>query len=230
MLKILIVDDDPRIRQLVSVNLEAGEFEVAEAVDGNDAYDKIRQFQPDIIILDLMLPGASGVEIAEWVRTSQDTPIIVLSARDEEDQKVKALEAGADDYITKPFGRSELLARLNALIRRAKLSGVIIEKRMEIGDMMIDYQSRRVTVKDEDTRMTRTEFALLAQLAQNLDSIVTHDDLLMRVWGPEYRGSNHYLHVYLGRVRKKLGEDYSRLLETVSGQGYILHSPDTYQG
>jgi two-component system KDP operon response regulator KdpE len=154
-------------------------------------------------------------------------PIIVLSARLEEDLKVAALDAGADDYVTKPFGQEELLARVRAFLRRSYVSAKTSDTKVQIGELRIDLEARRVFIGENDLHLTRTEYAILADLANHLDAIVTHDELIVRIWGPEYRGSNHYLHNYLGRLRKKLGE-YSELLETVPGMGYNLHSKKIY--
>ena len=164
----------------------------------------------------MVLPGLSGVDICKWIRARSDVPIIVLSARLEEDLKVAALDNGADDYVTKPFGQEELMARVRAFLRRSYVSARTDEKKFQIGALLIDLEARRVFINEQDIHLTRTEYALLAQLADHLDAIVTHDELIVQVWGAEYRGSNHYLHTYLGRLRKKMGE-YSDLLETVPG-------------
>src|SRR5690606_2955116 len=142
-----------------------------------------------------------------------DVPIIVLSARVEEDLKVAALDAGADDYVTKPFGFDELLARVRAFLRRSYVSAKTDEKKIRIGELTIDLDARRVLISGADLHLTKTEYALIAVLARRMDAIVIHDELLVQVWGQEYRGSNHYLHTYLGRLRRKLGE-YGDLLET----------------
>ena len=145
----------------------------------------------------------------------------------EEDLKVAALDAGADDYVTKPFGQEELLARVRAFLRRSYVSAKTNDTKIQIGELCIDLDARRVFIGENDLHLTHTEYAILAELAHRLDAIVTHDELLIQVWGPEYRGSNHYLHTYLGRLRKKLG-DYGELLETVPGMGYNLHSKKIY--
>jgi two-component system KDP operon response regulator KdpE len=157
------------------------------------------------------------------MRARSDVPIIVLSARSEEDLKVAALDAGADDYVTKPFGQEELLARVRAFLRRSYAASNIPDTKIQIGELRIDLEARRVFIGEEDLHLTRTEYAILAELAGRLDAIVTHDELIAQVWGPEYRGSNHYLHNYLGRLRKKLGV-YGGLLETIPGMGYNLHA------
>ncbi len=220
---ILIVEDDPSIRKLVRVNLVKRGYTVSEAEDSHQAMTLFQAETVDLVLLDLVLPGLSGVDICQWMRARSEVPIIVLSARSEEDLKVAALDAGADDYVTKPFGQEELLARVRAFLRRSYAAPTTTESKIQIGELRIDLEARRVFIGDEDLHLTRTEYAILAELAVHLDAIVTHDELIAQVWGPEYRGSNHYLHNYLGRLRKKLGE-YGGLLETVPGMGYNLHA------
>jgi len=224
---ILIVEDDPNIRKLVRVNLVKRGYTVSEAEDSHQAIDLFQKVPVDLVLLDLLLPGLSGVDVCVWIRARSDVPIIILSARLEEDLKVAALDAGADDYVTKPFGQEELLARVRAFLRRSYVSAKTNDEKIQIGGLCIDLEARRVFVDERDLHLTRTEYAILAELAHRLDAIVTHDELLTQVWGPEYRGSNHYLHTYLGRLRKKLG-DYGELLETVPGMGYNLHSKKIY--
>ncbi|MHB1384306.1 MAG: response regulator transcription factor [Bellilinea sp.] len=224
---ILIVEDDPSIRKLVRVNLVKRGYTVSEAGDSHQAIALFQEVPVDLVLLDLLLPGLSGVDICAWIRARSDVPIIILSARLEEDLKVAALDAGADDYVTKPFGQEELLARVRAFLRRSYVPAKISETKIEIGDFRIDLAERRVFIADKDLHLTKTEYAILAELARHLDSIVTHDELIAEVWGSEYRGSNHYLHTYLGRLRKKMGE-YGALIETVPGMGYDLHSKKIY--
>lgn len=222
----VVVDDDPHIRKLVRVNLERRGYQVREAVDGRAACDLIEDSVPDLVILDLVLPGGpSGNEVCQWIRERSDVPIIVMSANYEEDLKVQALDAGADDYVTKPFGQEELMARIRAVMRRVGSTSVNLrDEQIRVSDLIINLKARRAYVGSAEVRLTRTEFALLAELAQNADAVLTHDELLARVWGEEYRGSSHYLHVYFGRIRKKIGEHHSGLLESVPGVGYILHA------
>ena len=224
---ILIVEDDPSIRKLARVNLAKRGYTVSEAADSHQAMALFQEVPVDLVLLDLMLPGLSGVDICAWIRARSDVPIIILSARLEEDLKVAALDAGADDYVTKPFGQEELLARVRAFLRRSYVSAKTSESRIEIGDLRIDLDERRVFIAGIDLHLTKTEYAILAELARHLDSIVTHDELIREVWGSEYRGSNHYLHTYVGRLRKKMGE-YGTLIETVPGMGYDLHSKKIY--
>jgi two-component system KDP operon response regulator KdpE len=225
MKRVLVVDDDVRIRRLIKVNLEKRGHTVTEAANGSVAISLMQREFPDLILLDLVMPEMDGIEVCRWVRQRQDTPIIVLSAHNQEELKVQALDLGADDYMTKPFGQEELLARMRAVLRRTNDTLDQQEaSKVEISGMTIDLSARRVFVEGSDIRLTKTEFALIAELARNLDNILSHDELLARVWGPEYRGSSHYLHVYLGRVRKKIGEQHNAALETVPGLGYVLHS------
>jgi two-component system KDP operon response regulator KdpE len=222
--RVLAVDDNPSIQKLVSANLQARGYAVTVADTGEVA---LRLFTPgdyELVLLDLILPGLSGLEVCSQIRQQSDVPIIVLSAREDEELKVRALDAGADDYVTKPFSHEELLARVRAVMRRARPADADKSSEVRIKDFTIDLQSRRAFVGGADMHLTRTEFALLAELARNPEAVLTHENLLARVWGPEYRDSNHYLHVYLGRIRKKLGPDLESLLETVPGVGYILHA------
>jgi two-component system, OmpR family, KDP operon response regulator KdpE len=203
---ILIVEDDANIRKLVTVNLEKRGYKLSEAGDGNQGMLLFRQYPFDLVLLDLVLPGISGVDVCTWIRSRSDTPIIVLSGLKDEALKVTALDAGADDYITKPFGHEELLARVRAVLRRASPNV---------------NETRRVRIGEEDISLTKTEYAILVELANHPDAVVDHNSLLTRVWGPQYRDADHYLHIYLGRVRKKLGT-YGDLLETIPGVGYRL--------
>lgn len=225
---ILIIEDDSSIRKLVRSNLQKRGYTVSEAENSQQALALFQESPPaDLVLLDLILPGLSGVDICKWIRARSEVPIIVLSARLEEDLKVAALDAGADDYVTKPFSPEELLARIRAFLRRTYVSAVKDEQNIQIDSIAIDLAARRVFIKENDIHLTGTEYALLAELAQRMDAIVTHNELLGNVWGSEYRGSNHYLHTYIGRLRKKLGE-YSDLVETVPGTGYSFRSKKIY--
>jgi two-component system KDP operon response regulator KdpE len=224
---ILIVEDDPNIRKLVRVNLVKRGYTVSEAEDSHQAIAQFQEVPVDLVLLDLLLPGLSGVDVCSWIRERSDVPIIVISARLEEDLKVAALDAGADDYVTKPFGQEELMARVRAFLRRSYVAAKTSETKIEIGDLRIDLAERRVFIAEVDLHLTKTEYEILAELARHMDSIMTHDELIVEVWGSEYRGSNHYLHTYIGRLRKKMGE-YGVLIETVPGMGYNLHSKKIY--
>lgn len=221
--KTLVVDDDPKIRELIRVNLESRGYVIREALDGLGAMKAVEEDPPDLMLLDLVMPGVGGIDVCLWVRERSDLPIIVLSARDEEYLKVSALDAGADDYLSKPFGYDELLARVRAVMRRA-VGEQNNDPKIRIDALVIDLKTRRVTIDGQPAHLTRTEFALLAELAQNLDAVLTHKELLARVWGPEYFDASHYLHIYFGRIRSKIGPKYGQLLETVPGMGYSLRS------
>jgi len=223
---VLVVDDDPKIRKLLNANLARRNYAVQEATNGEQAIACMQQELPDLAILDLVMPGMSGNEVCVWIRDQGlAIPIIVLSAYDEEELKVQALDAGADDYVTKPFQAEEFLARMRAVMRRAGAADVSpSEAVIKIEGLTIDLSSRRGFVDDIDMHLTPTEFALLAILVRHPDAVITHDELLAKVWGDEYRGSSHYLHVYLGRIRRKMGDKYGSLLETIAAMGYLFHS------
>lgn len=189
-----------------------------------DAIKAIETNLPDLILLDLVMPVMSGIDVCLWTRERSDLPIIVLSAQDEEQLKVRALDAGADDYVAKPFSYDELMARVRAVMRRAVGVRTDEPQKIVIDTLVIDLKTRRVMIDGQLAHLTRTEFALLAELAQNLDAVLTHRELLMRVWGPEYFDASHYLHIYFGRLRSKIGPKYGELLETVPGMGYSLRS------
>ena len=222
--RVLAVDDNATIQKLVKVNLQARSYAVEVAGTGEEALEMLGAGQFDLVLLDLILPGMGGLEVCERIRRQSDVPIIVLTAREDEDLKVRALDSGADDYVTKPFSQKELLARVRAVMRRARIGAPAKTSAIRIKDLVVDLPGHRALVGGADLHLTRTEFALLAELVQNQEAVLTHADLLARVWGPEYRDSSHYLHVYLGRIRKKLGPEVGALLETVPGLGYVLHS------
>ncbi len=222
--RVLFVDDDPQIQKMVKVNLQARGYSIEVASSGEEAVEKFDEGEFDLVLLDLILPGISGLEVCLQIRERSEVPLIVLSGRDDEALKIHALDSGADDYVTKPFSPGELLARVRAVMRRTKSGVPAGASELKIKGLTINLQAHRAFVNGQDMHLTRTEFALLAELAKNQEAVVSHNDLLTRVWGPEYLDSNHYLHVYLGRVRKKLGGDLESLLETVPGIGYILHS------
>jgi two-component system, OmpR family, KDP operon response regulator KdpE len=222
--RILAIDDNPQIQKLITSNLQARGYIVQTAGSGEEAMDVFMTGQFDLVILDLILPGISGIDVCIWIRQQSDVPLIVLSARSDEDLKVRALDAGADDYITKPFSQEEMLARVRAVLRRSSVGTLDKKGEIHIKNLTINLPAHRAFIDGVDMHLTRTEFALLAELAKNQESVMTHENILARVWGPEYRDSNHYLHIYLGRIRKKMGEEMGPYLETVPGIGYVLHS------
>ncbi|MDB5076807.1 MAG: kdpE [Chloroflexi bacterium] len=221
--RILVVDDEPAIRRTLRVNLSARGYEVDVAETGDDALIQMGSHPPHLLILDLMLPGLSGLDLCATVRSQWKFPILVLSARGEEHTKVRALDLGADDYLTKPFGMDELLARVRALLRRpttaASNTGVVLT-----GSLAVNLDTRTATLKETALDLTAREFDVLAYLAGNTGKVVTHRQLLAEVWGPEYNGETQYLRVFINRLRRKIEDDpaHPRLIVTEPGVGYRL--------
>ena len=206
---VLVVDDEERLIRFVRANLESVGYRVITASDGWSAIDLAEADEPDLVILDIMLPDMDGFEVCRRLREFSTVPIIILTAKVGEDDKVKGLRLGADDYITKPFGVKELLARVEAVLRRTKLSddGRHQEAVLTFEDVVIDFGKRKVKVGDEEVKLTATEYRLLYQLATNAGRVMLHEELLSRVWGQEYRGETDYLKVYIRRLRQKLEKD-----------------------
>ena len=219
---ILVVDDDPGILKAVRTNLARHGYRVETAAAGRDALESHARLRPDLILLDLGLPDIDGTEVIRSVREESRTPIVVLSVRGGERDKVAALDLGADDYLTKPFGVEELLARVRVALRHATRPEALLVVRA--GDLEIDVERRRVRVSGEDIHLTPTEFSLLAVLARHAGRVMTDRMLLQDVWGPEYGSEAHYLHVYMARLRKKIEHDpqQPRHLMTEPGVGYRL--------
>jgi two-component system KDP operon response regulator KdpE len=216
--KVLVVDDDPTLRRTLEIGLRAEGHEVLIAADGRTALQALQEDHPDIVVLDLGLPDVSGVEVLRRLRAWSTTPVVVLSARAESTEKVEALDLGADDYVTKPFGMEELLARVRAAARRAGSDVPVLQA----GDLVIDLPARRVTKAGEVVRLTPTEWGLLEMLVRTPGRLVSQQDLLHEVWGPSYGRETNYLRVYVGGLRKKLEDDPSapRHLITEPGIGY----------
>ena len=203
---VLIVDDDPAILRLLSMNLKARGYEIFTATDGEESLEAVQKNFIDLIILDLMMPKIDGVEVCRRIREWSDVPIIILSARGDENDKVKCLELGADDYLTKPFGIAELMARIKTAFRhRGDPSVTPAQSTFSYEGLEINFAKRRVTVNGRDVTLTPTEFALLQHLAVNSDKVLTHNMLLQSVWGNEYSSEKEYLRVFVGRLRRKLG-------------------------
>ena len=220
--RILIVDDEPAIVRTVRANLERRGFRVDTAENGREALEHV-QAHPDLILLDLGLPDADGLDLIPAIREYVNAPIIVLSARGGEHDKVRALDQGADDYLTKPFGLEELLARIRVALRHTlRTQGVAPV--FEAGGLVVDLERRRVTVNGVEVKLTPTEYGLLTALVRNADRVMTDAMLLREVWGPEYGDEDHYLHVYVARLRKKLERDAQRQRHIVTepGVGYRL--------
>jgi two-component system, OmpR family, KDP operon response regulator KdpE len=205
--KILIVEDEPQMRRAVSAGLRANGFEVLTAETGEDALDTIPLSRPDIILLDLMLPGIDGLEVVRQLREWSAVPVIVVSARGEERAKVQALDMGADDYLTKPFGMDELLARIRVALRHAAFANARHEAVFTDGDLRIDLSARVVTVRGQEVHLTPTEYDLLRELTANAGRVMTHHQLLGRVWGPASVTDTQYLRTYVNQLRKKIERD-----------------------
>jgi two-component system KDP operon response regulator KdpE len=222
---ILVVDDELSIIKFLRANLKARGYEVLTAVNGAEAIRTVEMELPDLMILDIMMPGMDGFEVCRRLREWSPTPIIMLSARGEENDKVKCLDLGADDYITKPFGADELIARVRAVMRRAKTSGSAPARpSFTCGDLEVNFARRQVTIAGEEVKLTPTEYSLLQEFAANAGKVLTHTHLLGRVWGAEYREDTQYLHVFVRRLRTKLEPDPAnpRYVVTVPGIGYQL--------
>jgi two-component system, OmpR family, KDP operon response regulator KdpE len=222
--RVLVVDDEPQILRALQTNLRGAGYEVETAATAKDALASAAMRPPEAVILDLVLPDGSGTEVCKELRTWSSAPILVLSVVGEEREKVAALDAGADDYVTKPFAIEELLARLRALLRRAVPAG---EPVIEIGDLVVDLEKRAVTVAGRLVSLTPHEFELLRLLAQNHGKLLTHPTILREVWGPTYGEESHYLHVYVSQLRRKIEPDPARprYLLTEPGAGYRLVDP-----
>lgn len=222
---VLLIEDEPQIRRLLVLALEAAGFGVAEARNGALGLQQADRYKPDLVILDLGLPDMDGVDVVRQLRTSSDVPIVILSARSEEAQKVGALDAGADDYLTKPFGNSELLARIRAhLRRRSGIAADIRDREFTFGAVFVDFPNRQVIRAGEVLHLTPTEFKLLSAMVHNAGKVLTHTFLLRAVWGTGYAERSHYLRIYMGRLRHKLENDPARPqhILTESGVGYRL--------
>jgi two-component system, OmpR family, KDP operon response regulator KdpE len=220
--RILVVDDEQSIRRAVGRALTARDYQVQLATDGEQALTAAAAFQPDLVVLDLNLPALDGLEVCRQLRAWSSVPILVLSVREDEPDKVTALDLGADDYLTKPFGIDELMARVRALLRRAGAHGAPRPVRFSTDDLEIDLEARRVTRAGNHVRLTKTEWALLGELCQHPGKLLTHRWLLERVWGPGYDGDVDVLRVFISQLRKKLEQDPTRpqLIATDPGIGY----------
>lgn len=219
-MRILVVDDDPQIVRALRITLRARGYEVETAADGAAAIETAGRTHPDLVVLDLGMPGVGGVEVIEAIRGWTETPILVVSGRTESWDKVEALDAGADDYVTKPFAIDELLARVRALTRRGASGSD--EPVVTFDDVVVDLAAHRVTRADVALRLTPTEWRLLEVLVRNPDRLLTRETLLTRVWGPQYTNDTGYLRLYVAQLRKKLERDTAapRYLRTESGMGY----------
>jgi two-component system KDP operon response regulator KdpE len=222
---ILIVDDEPQIRRVMLTTLTSHGYTVVEAASGEEALEKLRSERPDLIILDVNMPGISGIETCAEIRTSSDVPIIMLTIRNSERDKVQALDAGADDYVVKPFGVQELMARIRAALRRSAPGDAAPPFLTD--DLQIDFEKRVVMVKNNPVRLTPKEFELLRHLVANQGKTLGHRRLLQAVWGPDYGEETEYLRVFINQLRKKIEPDprKPRYIHTEPWVGYKFNPP-----
>ncbi|MGV9415731.1 response regulator [Nocardia sp. NPDC003693] len=220
--KVLVVDDEPQILRALRINLSVRGYEVTTAATGAAALRAAAEKHPDVVILDLGLPDMDGIEVLAGLRGWSSTPVIVLSARTDSSDKVEALDAGADDYVTKPFGMDELLARLRAAVRRSATGTDAVEPIVETASFTVDLAAKKVTKAGRDVHLTPTEWGMLEMLVRNRGKLVGRREILREVWGPSYATETHYLRVYLAQLRRKLEDDPSqpKHLLTEAGMGY----------
>lgn len=219
--KVLVVDDEPQIRRFLRIGLSSHGYEVIEADNGREALRLTTVRKPDLVLLDLGLPDGDGHEVVRSLREWSRVPVIILSVRDGEDDKIRALDAGADDYVTKPFSVGELLARMRVVLRRRPQEEQG-EPVFEQGSLRIDFSERKVTLDGQPVALTKKEFAILRQLVMHAGRVITHGQLLREVWGRVHEQDTQYLRVYVGHLRQKLGEDPARprFIYTEPGVGY----------
>ena len=224
---ILVADDEPKIRMFIRANLGARGYEVYLAQDGVETVEMARRVLPDVIVLDVNMPRMDGIEACRRIREWADMPIIILSVRGDEKDKVKALDEGADDYVTKPFGIEELLARIRVALRRSAGTTTAAPV-FTAGDLEVDLSTRVARRRGQIVKLTRTEYELLAYLVSNCGKVLTHRELLHNVWGPEYGEEREYVRVFIGQLRRKIEDDPSnpRFIVTEPGIGYRFVKPE----
>ncbi|GAB4255665.1 MAG: response regulator transcription factor [Thermoleophilia bacterium] len=221
-IKILVVDDDENVRRLVAAYLEREGYEVATAADGQSALREAERLSPDLLVLDLMLPGMGGLQVAKRLSARRKVPILMLTARGEEDDQLRGFEAGADDYLTKPFSPKVLVARVAAILRRAGLGESDSEEPIRRGDLLVDPLRREVRVGGTEIELTTIEFDLLQVLAQHPGWVYSREQLMQQVWGYDYLGDSRVVDVHIANLRKKIGDDPTNpsYIRTVRGVGY----------
>jgi len=221
--RILVVDDEERMVRFIRLNLEHDGFQVSEAFNGKQAVQRLRDVNPDLILLDVMMPDLDGFEVLEMVREISNVPVIMLTAKGEEDDRVRGLEKGADDYVTKPFSPRELVSRVRAVLRRTEGATGSMHGLIEVDERLkIDFDRREVWLEGKIVKLRPTEYRLLFHLVQNAGWVVSHDQLLAKVWGYEYRDEPHYVRLYINYLRQKLEKDAAnpKYILTERGVGY----------
>ncbi|HUN90366.1 MAG TPA: response regulator transcription factor [Terriglobales bacterium] len=229
--RILVVDDETQITRVLRTSLSTQGYDIRVANDGEMALEIMKDWSPSLIITDVAMPNVNGIQLCRTVRATSEVPIIVLSVRGQEQQKVEALDAGADDYVTKPFSMNELLARVRANLRRAPKSDVVVQELIEIGDFSIDLATRAVRVKGHEVRLTPKEFELLLYMAQHPHRVIPHRSLLAAIWGGTSTEQPEYLRVFVGQLRKKIEANPAepRYLLTDRWVGYRFEPGDNPQ-
>lgn len=226
--KVLVVEDEARIARLIRANLTVSDYAVTLCQNGEEALELVDRIDPDLILLDVMLPKIDGFTVCKRIREFSQVPIIMVTAKDDPTDRVMGLNLGADDYLVKPFVVEELLARVKAVIRRVHThDDTKVAAHLELGPLSIHFAEHKVYKADQEISLSPTEYRLLAYLARNHGRTLTHDDLLARVWGPEYRGALEYLRVAIGRLRKKIEADPSNpeFIVNTHGIGYTFKAP-----
>jgi len=222
--RLLVVDDEIRILNFLRSNLRALGYEVVTASNGREALEQFHASQPDIILLDIVMPEMNGFDVLKEIRGFSKVPVIFLSAKGNERDRITGLDMGADDYISKPFSPDELVSRIEAVMRRFRPDGPKIPDELSLGDLTIDFKAHKVMVKGNKIYLTRIEWLLLSELALNADRLMSYEDLLVRVWGAEYRDDVQFLRTWISRLRHKIEEkpDDPQIILTVTKMGYIL--------
>ena len=226
--RVLVVDDEPRILNFLSSKLRVSGYEVLTASNGAEALEQVQAQEPDLVVLDVLMPRMDGFETLKELRAFSPVPVIILSAKGANADKVKGLHLGADDYLAKPFSPDELVARIEAVRRRLSPDDKRkIRDQLSLGDLVIDFKKRLVMVRGEEVRLTRIEWLLLSELAQNAGSLMLYSDLLTRIWGPEYRDDAQILRTWISRLRYKIERDPNQpvLIRTVPKTGYMIDQP-----
>ncbi|MCW2679602.1 MAG: tcrX [Frankiales bacterium] len=225
--RLLVVDDEPNILELLSVSLRFAGFEVATATNGVDALNTARTFSPDLLVLDVMLPGIDGFEVAKQLRSGGDrTPVVFLTAKDATEDRVQGLTIGGDDYVTKPFSLEEVVARIRAVLRRTQAaSSVTDQSRLSYADIVLDDDTHEVWKGDREVELSPTEFKLLRYLLQNPHRVLSKRQILEHVWNYDFGGDGNVVESYVSYLRRKVDTTEPRLLHTVRGVGYVLRQP-----
>jgi two-component system KDP operon response regulator KdpE len=218
---ILVVDDEPQVVQLIKMNLELEGFHVITATNGYEAMEKAIKDMPDLVILDIMMPGIDGFEALKKIREVSSTPVIFLTVKGTELDRVRGLDLGADDYITKPFSPRELVSRIKAVLRRTEVKVPITKSQIKVDDeLTIDFEQHKVIVRGQEIKLRPTEYRLLYQLVSNAGQVLPHETLLSRVWGPEYRDEEHYVRLYITYLRQKIEKDTKNPKYILSERGF----------